>query len=337
MQTPFTPHFKHASIPLTQVSRQPFEPLYSMPFVTAGCTEYWVGGSCQFIYRWHDGFDVFVATLEARIANPTHIVPHLPVESLLSDLHLVYQLAGNSGFAGLVLAAQEHLLVYASPARARLRIEAHPQTGCYATAAVVPKSSWVTRNPTDPGNPLTELIQCLVTQPTEHRALPAAATPPTAAAWVDLLLTTPPESGMLLDDALNHPVVNLMETHLANCRTQQRLADDKQRQYALVAAARLMASEHVARMTGGNLPALAYIAATLHTTPAEIRKLHYRHHRRKFSQYLIDCRMAEAQKRLRLGHTIASVAFALGWVDEPHFINQFKKYTGTTPGNFPAK
>src|SRR5690606_19835652 len=231
MQTPSTPIFNHATIPLTRVSRQPFEPLYPMPFVTADCTEYWVGGSCQFIYRWHDGFDVFVATLEARIANPSGVAIHLPVESLLSDLHLVYQLVGSSDFAGLTLAAQEHLLVYAAPARAPLLIQAHPQSGSYAATAVVPKSSWVTRNPTDPGNPLADLRQCLVTRPTEYHALPAATTPPTAVAWVDLLLTTPPESGMLLDDALNHPVVNLMETHLANCRTQQRLADAKQRQY----------------------------------------------------------------------------------------------------------
>lgn len=50
-------------------------------------------------------------------------------------------------------------------------------------------------------------------------------------------------------------------------------------------------------------------------------------------------RLQEAAERLRMrgGTTLAGVAAALGYADEPHFIRDFRAVTGMTPGSFAAR
>ncbi|MFB2121064.1 helix-turn-helix domain-containing protein [Parapedobacter sp. 2B3] len=331
LKTPFIPHFKHATIPLTQVSSQPFEPLYPMPFVTADCTEYWVGGSCQFIYRWHDGFDVFVATLEARIVDTDgKVAVGLPVESLLNDLHLVYQLAGESRLPGLTLPEQHHTQVYAVPAEGTLRLQAAPTNHRYALCAAVPKGKWVSRNPGNTANPLAKLIGSLQKQQTEHQLLAPTPISNNVRRWIYILLTIPKHVGMSMDNALNQPVANLVDIHLTEFTQQKRADDDR----ALVDNARSLVVELLTRLNDGNLPTVALIAQGLRKTPQQLRSLHYRLHRQKFQHYIVQARIEEAKNRLRQRISIAAIAFGLGWTDESHFVNQFKKHTGQTPTEF---
>lgn len=339
MKTPFTPYFKQASIPLSQVSREPFEPLYPLAFVQADCTEYWVGGACQFIYRWHDGYDVFVAVLEARIAGVSGSLPvDLAVESLLNDLHLVYQLQGQSAFRpptgpprraeALTLAAGHHIEVYAPPSKAALRIKPRKETCRYAIAAVVPKGDWVTRHPIEDTDPIAALIHDLKAHKTQHRLVGPTPCSPAVQLLLNSILTLPRDYGMSLDDALNGPMVDLLGRH----RTEDR---DQQKADQLVAAARLWVKTYIRAMDGSQAPpTVALAAAALSTLPRRIRGHHHRLHGEKFSDYIVRYRIETAKLRLRAGEAIAAVALKLGWADVPAFSKQFKKSTGMTPGKF---
>ena len=330
MQTPFTPYFKSASLFLTQVSREPFTPLYPMPFVAPDCTEYWVGRSCQFIYRWHDGFDVFVASLEARIGNPTSMAIDLPVESFLTDLHLVYQLAGETRLPGLALPGRHQTQVYAVPAKGTLRIRAGSGDQRYALFVAVPKGAWVSRNPPDPANPLGKLLHCIRESYSEHRMLTPTPISSTVQLWLHLLLTSPRYLRMQMDNALNHPIANLIEVHLTEYGNQQR-ADSEA---AIAADARRFVAELFTRLNDGNPPTTEAVADALHISPERLRKVHYLHCGQKFQHYIVAARLEEAKNRLRQGIPISAITFALGWTDDPHFVNQFKKHTGLTPSEY---
>lgn len=51
-------------------------------------------------------------------------------------------------------------------------------------------------------------------------------------------------------------------------------------------------------------------------------------------KYHMQLRLIEARHRLRAGATIADVAFALGFYDQSHFINAFRKALGVSPLRF---
>src|SRR5690606_17826470 len=106
MQTPFIPYFEDADIPFKKTEREPFQPRFALSFIDADCTEYWVNDLGQLIYRWHDGFDVFIAALEAQMNRRRAPAVSIPAESLLHDLHLVYQLQGEAQFPSLALPDQ---------------------------------------------------------------------------------------------------------------------------------------------------------------------------------------------------------------------------------------
>jgi AraC-like DNA-binding protein len=50
--------------------------------------------------------------------------------------------------------------------------------------------------------------------------------------------------------------------------------------------------------------------------------------------YHVHVRLAEARRRLRLGHSIARVAADLGFVDQSHLHRRFKGAFGMTPGQY---
>src|SRR5690606_20139439 len=133
---------------------------------------------------------------------------------------------------------------------------------------------------------------------------------------------------------LNHPLGNLLEVHLRECGKQKQRDAAELENKALVESAGTMVVELLGRLKDGKVPDLAYIASRLGTTPTVIRKLHYENNQQKFNHYVVQCRIEEAKKRLALGHSIGSISFALGWTDDTHFIKQFKKHTGMTPGEF---
>ncbi|WP_262249841.1 hypothetical protein [Parapedobacter soli] len=139
MQTPFTPHFRNASIPLTEVSSEPFVPTYPLPFVGSESAAYYVGDGCQLNYRWHDAFDVFLAVLEVNVADAQQTIT-IPVSSHLNDVHLVYQLMGTShiqpvkgtGNPTIQLSEDHRFAAYTPPAET-LGIPAHSTLFNHAT------------------------------------------------------------------------------------------------------------------------------------------------------------------------------------------------------------
>ena len=333
MQTPFTPHFEQANIPLTQVDHRPFEPHYTLPFIRPSCTTYWVGSGCRLIHRWHDGFDVFVAALEIRIDHPAATVVELPVESLLHDVHLLYQLEGETQLPEPVLPSQHYMLIYAAPDRSTLHIRADRETGSYTALVVVPKGKWVARTPPDPAHPLHELLHRVRQQHHEHHFLDVTPISNRVRVWLHLLLTLPRYRRMRMDSALNHPVAHLVEAHLAEYgHLQQQEAET-----SMIESARELVVELLARNKNGIIPTAESVGAALHVPPQQIRAVHYQRYRQKFNHYIVAARVEEARKRLSRGDSIASIAFALGWTDDTHFIKQFKKYTGVTPGRFAKK
>lgn len=52
--------------------------------------------------------------------------------------------------------------------------------------------------------------------------------------------------------------------------------------------------------------------------------------------YHMQLRLTEARRRLRIGHDVQDVAFALGFYDQSHFINAFRKIMGISPLRFAA-
>lgn len=55
-------------------------------------------------------------------------------------------------------------------------------------------------------------------------------------------------------------------------------------------------------------------------------------------QYIIDAKMSEAQRLLsNSGQSIAEIALALGFADQSHFSNTFKRVIGISPANFRKK
>ncbi|MGK6353499.1 helix-turn-helix domain-containing protein [Parapedobacter sp. DT-150] len=330
MKTPFTPLFEQAGIPLTRVERRPFIPTHAMPFVKGDAAAQYAGGRCRVIYRWHDAFDVFVAVLEAQLGDALE----MPVASHLCDLHLIYQLQGSASFrsvenaahASLSLSAGQRAEVYAPPSKGLLCLSPpHAEL-----AVVVPKRNWLTRHPPRTATPMEQVIADLRDLRSRHRHLLPAPITPEMHAWLHLLLSMPAYPGMLMDDALNGPVAQLIEAHRAEYLREER---ESAAQY-LVESARLLARELVQRMDGGQPPTADGIAAALHTTARRIREQHYRLHKQRFVHYIYSCRMEEAQQRLRAGAPIVAAAYQLGWSEHTNFTAQFRKYTGLTPSEY---
>lgn len=51
-------------------------------------------------------------------------------------------------------------------------------------------------------------------------------------------------------------------------------------------------------------------------------------------KYLIHVRIERAKELLKMGETLAQVAFATGFTDQSHFTRRFKKVVGVTPGQY---
>lgn len=333
MKRPFTIYFSRAGVPLTQVADPPFLPQYPMAFVPEDKWVNLTGPGCDLILREHDGYNVYVAVLEVQLDNPHHSLT-IPVESLLHDLHMVYQLSGNSEFPGLALPAGHHTQIYAPPTQGNVLIKVDPETHRYAVCTIVPKGKWVSRDIDDTQNPLFQLIMCLKEGHRQFRYLPATSLSSHVRAWIHLLLTARPSPHLMMDNALTHPLGNLLEIHLSECGQQKRHEEVKRKNNALVDSARTMVVELLGRLKDGELPELEGIARQLGTTADVIRKLHYENHQQKFNHYVVRCRIDEAKRRLSHGDSIGSITFALGWTDDTHFVKQFKKHAGMTPGEF---
>ncbi|WP_139215845.1 helix-turn-helix domain-containing protein, partial [Parapedobacter composti] len=316
MKTPFTLHFGLAVPLLTCLRNRPFAPSHPMPFVAADATVYYAGDGCQLIYRWYDAFNVFVAVLEAYL--PAAAAVELRVESHLHDLYLVYQLAGHSAFRAaapldshaLHLPRNHHVAVYTPPASAVVRIVPDRQTHRYALATCVPKGKWLTRHVRSRQNPFDELLLYQKQQLAEYRYLRPSPISHHMHTWLHLLLTMPRHAGIFMDYALQRPVAHLV----ALCYDECKQAEHDGRSAALVDTARQLIQKLVARMDGSQPPpTVGQVAATLQTTPRRLRELHRRLHGHKLIQHITACRIEEAKRRLSTGHSIAAVAYGLGW------------------------
>lgn len=339
MKTPFTPYFEQANLPLPAVSRRPFIPQYALPFVSPACTAHFACTDALISYRWHDAFDVFVALLEVR----TTVGISIPVESHLSDLYLMYQLQGESRFvpdgaqhpkASVVAMSEgQRMEVYTPPARAVMEI-LPSAAGRYAMAAIVPKSGWVTRHPLQGESPMEELIQHLKRQYNAHHYLHPSPISPAMHAWLHVLLTTPPYVDMRLDDALNGPMVRLLEEHRNEYRIE---AVDQETDLAFIEAARLLGRELITRMGSGPPPTAKSVAEALHTTERRVRAMHYRHYNQRFDHYLFACRIEEAKELLQSDLPVSATAYQLGWKDHTNFSHEFKRHTGMTPTEYRSR
>lgn len=336
MKTPFTAYFEEAGVRPSPRELLRHEPRYALPFVREASTVSFVAPGVEVLYRWHDAYDVFVALLEARLDRALVF----PVESHLSDLHLVYQLYGSTCFEGeqarprrapeVTLAKDTRMEIYTPPARAIMSLHPSRPGGAYALAAVVPKSGWVTRHPADGESRMEKLIQSLKAEQSAHYYLHPSPINPAMRAWLHLLLTTPPYIGMRLDDALNGPMVRLLEEHRQEHRRQLRASDDR----AFINAVRLLVRQWVARMENGNPPTVALVARAMQTTVRRIRQAHIQHFNQRFDHYVFACRVDEAKARLDHELPISAIAYQLGWSDHGNFSREFKRHTGFSPSTY---
>ncbi len=337
MKTSFTPHFKQAGIALTEVSSEPFIPTYSLPFVAKRSTAYYVGDGCQLIYRWHDAFDVFIAVLEVNTAN-SHRPITIPVSSHLCDLHLVYQLVGTSHFQSINgnaepvvrLHEDHHFTAYTPPATASLHIEPDRQHCRFAILACVPKSAWMTRHRNPKSSPLEALVGCLRQKHTEYQLIqPSLITPPIRI-WLHLLLTISALPGLLMDDALQHAVAQLVEQHRLEC-AQTVQADEEN---TLAEAARQLVRSLVDRLEGDKLLTVNELAAVMHVRPKSLWKAHQRCYDTSLDEYIHEQLMARAKAMLDDGMTIKAVSLTLGYSTQNNFSRSFKKQYGIGPSGY---
>ena len=56
-----------------------------------------------------------------------------------------------------------------------------------------------------------------------------------------------------------------------------------------------------------------------------------------YHRYLVNLRMVRAQELLLAGKSVQDTSLEVGYSSESHFIKEFTKYCGTTPGTFLAK
>ena len=334
---PFTPDFSNASIRLTQVSSTLFKPQYDMPFTGPESTAYYVGDGCQLSYRWHDAFDVFIATLEVKVADARKPIT-LPVSSHLSDLHLVYQLVGRSRFVPIKenvkpevgLDEGHYFAAYTPPASSVLQIEPDPKSRGFAMVACVPKSAWLTRHRHPKPSPMEALIGCLRQKHAEHQLIqPAPITPPIRA-WLHLLLTTSPRPGLLMDDALHHPTAHLVEQHRMECARAGR-ADDE---HALAMATRQLVQSLVSRLDGDKLLTVSELAAVMQVRPKTVRSAHQRFYGSSLDAYIYEQLMVRAKTMLDGGMTIKAVSLTLGYSTQNNFSRSFKKQYGISPSDY---
>lgn len=336
MKTPYLPLFHLMPSGSKRLSAAPFVPAHKLPFAAADCTVYYEFPGGWLCYRWHDAFNVFVAVLEIKSRRDVSI----PIESYLKDLHLVYQLHGDSVILApsakvstgnlLRLAEGHHMPVYTPPAKGVLQANPDPSDGRYALAAVVPKGDWLTRYPTQTNSPMEDLIGLLKARYAEYRHLHPEPISPEIRAWLQLLFSTPKLEGMALDHALNRPMIELVETHRAEFLRQERNNEDE----ALVKAARLLAAALIARMDGGQVPNMVEIADSLDISERRLRELYQQHCGQRFVHHIQACRMEEAQKRLLGDLPISAIAYQLGWTEPANFSIDFKKHTGHTPSEY---
>src|SRR5690606_6544442 len=216
--------------------------------------------------------------------------------------------------------------LYTPPTHGALRI----QPPYSETVVVVPKGDWVTRHPPRAATPMERVIQDLHQLHPVPRMLAPRPVTPQMSTWLRVTLTLPPCEGMLMDDALNGPTVQLIEAQRADYRQEER----ESRTRRIIQAARLLARELVARMDGGQPPTATAVAAALNISERRLRDQHYLLYRQRFIHYIHDCRMEEAKNRLRAGTPVSAAAYALGWTEVAHFSAQFRRYTGMSPREY---
>lgn len=330
MKTPFKAHFGEASIPLKPVNEPPFVPLYPMPFVPKADWVNLAGDGVRLIYREHDGFDVYVGVLEIHIDHPSSTTFTIPVESLLCDLHLVYQLAGSSVLPGMTLPYWHHIQVYAPPGHVTLHIEADPDTCRYATCCLVPKGKWVSRTIGEPKNPLNELIRCLKASHQDVRFLAPQPLSHHVNVWLLLLLTAGRYPRMLMDSALNHATANLIEVHLTECQQTHRIDNEA----PLINAVRLLAEEQARRCDGDRLISVDTLAQDMKTKATVLRELHKKSHGVSLDEFVSELLMQRAKLLLEAGMTVKSTALTLGYSTPNNFSRAFKNKFGVSPEQY---
>jgi AraC family transcriptional regulator len=81
-------------------------------------------------------------------------------------------------------------------------------------------------------------------------------------------------------------------------------------------------------------PDVSSVASVAGVHPTHLRKLFRAHAGCSPVQWLRARRIEEAKKRLASAATIADVALALGFYDQSHFTNAFRREVGSTPAEF---
>lgn len=92
--------------------------------------------------------------------------------------------------------------------------------------------------------------------------------------------------------------------------------------------------QFIQKNLGDNL-SLTYIAQHLNYNPSYVSRLFKQLEGRNLSEYINECRMEYAKKRLReTQDTIAAIAEKCGFESSQYFSATFKKYCQMTPGDY---
>jgi AraC-like DNA-binding protein len=78
------------------------------------------------------------------------------------------------------------------------------------------------------------------------------------------------------------------------------------------------------------------LSKAAHLSPYHLQRLFLEEKGVSPHEYSMQQKIKKARELLSKGHSIAGVAFDLGFADQSHFTRSFKKATGTTPGAFLA-
>ena len=317
------------------VTRFPFTPTYRLAY--ADETACWQHPDFSLVLQQHDAFDVYLLLLEIRVREPSAgKLWCLPLTTHRSDLHWLYQLAGNSTFRHetgttervVRLGAQQHRQLYSPQLWAQLDVQPD-EGGRYLLVDVVVKENWLSRYHPARAGRVEALIAYLRQQPDRCRHSRSYPIVPAVSGNLHLLFTLPARRYMEMDAAVYGPVTALVNLYRSPSPPTVRAGPGQSAQ-ELVAAVQQVVVQQVGHGVWPRPQELS-VAFAIHLR--KLQRLFRAIAGSSLQAFISDVRMQEAWRRLaNERQEPAAVAFGLGYREQAAFNHQFKKHFGITPG-----